>query len=84
MEADASFLSEPQEEAVARGRKRPYSELVSTGRSFWLFWESILPCRKLVFPYLLKKISLMKLFFCELYIHHTSVTYRLIQFSCWC
>jgi hypothetical protein len=48
-EADVSFLNEPQEETMARDRKRPYSELVSTGKSFWLFWESILPCRKTCF-----------------------------------
>jgi hypothetical protein len=54
--ADLTFLNECREEAVARGRKGPYSEFVSTGKGFWLFWESILPCRKTC----VSIISLMK------------------------
>jgi hypothetical protein len=43
-ESDLSFLNEPLKQDVARGQKRSYS--VSTGKSFWLFRESILHCRE--------------------------------------
>jgi hypothetical protein len=45
-ETDLSFLNELPKEAMAKCKKRPYSESVSTGESFWLIRKSILHCRK--------------------------------------
>jgi nucleoside phosphorylase len=44
-ESDLDLLNEPQE-AVARGMKSPNAGPVLTGKSFWLFSESISHCRR--------------------------------------
>jgi hypothetical protein len=37
---------EPPKQAVARGKKKSFSDSISRGKSFWPFSKSILHCRK--------------------------------------